>query len=422
MSWLNDIADGMQRLVVGGVQVLSPWNLFSSTVRIGVTGLSRAGKTAFLTSVASLLLARTQPRFALAPLGAGDVPRFDQARHLAALAGDPPRWPERTDSVSMLAVTAQVDQSPLPSRTVRLEFLDYPGEWLLDLPLLTLGFSDWSERTLARLEAPAIAPLTKEFLGFVHGLPAKAPADEALAKAGTELYRRMLGWIFFFPARGHGPFASLLGKRYDAYVEQVRRSLASPLFAEVDRLVVLADVLSALHAGAGAFEDTRAALAAAAGALRWRFSWADALGALVELRMPPKVIGRVAFVATKCDHVAERQRGNLAALMRNLAQVPGDGVTTAHFAAASVRCTEDFVWTLEGRPVSAVRGRVLGKQVLTRSYPGEVPDQPPDASFWTHPFLALPEFEPMRLLDGGRLGVPNIGMDAVLNFLLQDVM
>jgi predicted YcjX-like family ATPase len=422
VSWLNDIADGMQRLVVGGVQVLSPWNLFSSTVRIGVTGLSRAGKTAFLTSVASLLLARTQPRFALAPLGAGDVPRFDQARHLAALAGDPPRWPERTDSVSMLAVTAQVDQSPLPSRTVRLEFLDYPGEWLLDLPLLTLGFSDWSERTLARLEAPAIAPLTKEFLGFVHGLPAKAPADEALAKAGTELYRRMLGWIFFFPARGHGPFASLLGKRYDAYVEQVRRSLASPLFAEVDRLVVLADVLSALHAGAGAFEDTRAALAAAAGALRWRFSWADALGALVELRMPPKVIGRVAFVATKCDHVAERQRGNLAALMRNLAQVPGDGVTTAHFAAASVRCTEDFVWTLEGRPVSAVRGRVLGKQVLTRSYPGEVPDQPPDASFWTHPFLALPEFEPMRLLDGGRLGVPNIGMDAVLNFLLQDVM
>jgi predicted YcjX-like family ATPase len=108
--------------------------------------------------------------------------------------------------------------------------------------------------------------------------------------------------------------------------------------------------------------------------------------------------------------------------MRNLAQVPGDGVTTAHFAAASVRCTEDFVWTLEGRPVSAVRGRVLGKQVLTRSYPGEVPDQPPDASFWTHPFLALPEFEPMRLPDGGRLGVPNIGMDAVLNFLLQDVL
>ena len=133
------------------------------------------------------------------------------------------------------------------------------------------------------------------------------------------------------------------------------------------------------------------------------------------------MIERVAFVATKADHVADRQRGNLAALMKNLTHISG-GPTTAYFAAASVRCTEDFVWTLEGRPVSAVRGRVLGQSVLTRSYPGEVPDQPPDAAFWVHPFLALPEFEPMRLRDNGRDGVPNIGMDAVLQFLLGDVL
>jgi predicted YcjX-like family ATPase len=87
-----------------------------------------------------------------------------------------------------------------------------------------------------------------------------------------------------------------------------------------------------------------------------------------------------------------------------------------------VRCTEDFVWTLEGRPVSAVRGRVLGQSVMTRSYPGEVPDQPPEVDFWAHPFLALPEFEPMRLPDGGRMGVPNIGIEAVLQFLLGDVL
>ncbi len=451
MSLFDTLTNGFQRLALGGVPRSgggqSPWPFFSRTIRIGVTGLSRAGKTAFLTSAASLLLARTTPRFALAPLGAGDVPRFDHARHLAALAADPPGWPERTDSVSMLALTAQIPQSPLPARTIRLEFLDYPGEWLLDLPLLTLSYANWSDGMLRRLEAPSMAPITRDFLAFANGLPSRAPADESLARAGTELYRAMLArlreagfsylqpgrhlmpapgplppWTFFFPARGHGPFNSLLAKRYDAYVEAVRRDLASPLFAEVDRLVVLADVLTSLHAGAASFEDTRAALAAAAGALRWRFSWAEALGSLVELRMPPKIIGRVAFVATKSDHVADRQRGNLAALMRNLAQVPGNGVTTAHFAAASVRCTEDFVWTLEGRPVSAVRGRVLGQQVLTRSYPGEVPDQPPDASFWTHPFLALPQFEPMRLPDGGRSGVPNIGMDAVLNFLLADVL
>ena len=145
-----------------------------------------------------------------------------------------------------------------------------------------------------------------------------------------------------------------------------------------------------------------------------------AFTALANLRLPPRVIDRVAFAATKADHVAERQRGNLVSLMRNLTQVPGTGVKTAHFALASVRCTEDHVLRLEGRPVSAVRGRVLGQDRPSISYPGEVPDQPPDASFWQHPFLALPVFEPMRLPDGGRLGVPNINLDALLAFLLRD--
>jgi predicted YcjX-like family ATPase len=419
---------------------------FETTLRVGVTGLSRAGKTAFITSVAANLMARPAPRFALAPLGAGDVPRFDQAGHLAALAADPPRWPERTGAVSLLALTATIDQSPLPARRVRLEFLDYPGEWLLDLPLLRLSFSAWSEGVLKRLEAPDIAPITREFLAFVRGLPARASAEEALAAAGTRIYRGMLQqlrdagmaflqpgrhlmpapgpqppWVEFFPMTGSGAFAGLLAKRYDAYVDAVRRDLASPLFAEVDRLVVLADVLSALHAGPAAFADTAAALSAAAAALRWRFSWTEAFAALTAFRLPPRVIERVAFVATKADHVADRQRGNLAALMKNLTHVAG-GPTTGYFAAASVRCTEDFVWTLEGRPVSAVRGRVLGQSVLTRSYPGEVPDQPPDAAFWAHPFLALPQFEPMRLRDNGRDGIPNISMDAVLQFLLGDVL
>ncbi len=412
-----------------------------------MTGLSRAGKTAFLTSTAANLLARPQPRFALAPLDAGDVARFDHATHLAALAADPPGWPARTNTVSMLALTASKDQLLLPAKRIRLEFLDYPGEWLLDLPLLTLRYEDWSRAMLARLEAAEFAPLTREFLGFVAGLPARPPADEALAQAGARLYRDMLGrlreagmaylqpgrhlmpapgmeppWMAFFPMRGEGPFAALLTRRYDAYVEAVRRDLASPLFANVDRLVVLADVLTALHAGEAAFKDTRAALGAAAGALRWRFSVTEALTALLGLRLPARIIDRVAFVATKADHVADRQRGNLAALMKTLAHIPGDDIEIGHFAVASVRCTEDFVWTLEGRPVSAVRGRVLGQSVLTRSYPGEVPDRPPDAEFWQHPFLALPEFEPMRLRDGGRAGVPNIGMDGLLEFLLGDVL
>ncbi len=440
---LNLLGEGLQRLTFGAVQTPLDW--FSQTVRIGVTGLSRAGKTAFLTSVAAALLARTEPRFALAPLGATDTPRFDHPKHLAALAADPPSWPERTDTVSIMAVAASIDRSPLPAKRLRIEFLDYPGEWLLDLPLLTQSFAQWSATTLDRLRATG--PQTAEFLAFVDGIPAKGAANEALAEAGTRLYRTMLNtlrqsglaflqpgrmlmpapglqppWMAFFPCVATGPFNDLLASRYNAYNDAVRRDLASPLFANVDRLVVLADLLSALHDGQAAFTDMRQALGAAAAALRWEFSWLEAFSALAQLRLPPRIIDRVAFVATKSDHVAERQRGNLAALMRNLTELPNTSVKTECFAIASVRCTEDFVWTLDGRPVSAVRGRVLGQSVLTRSYPGEVPDRPPTDDFWDHPFLALPHFEPMRLADGGRLGVPNIGLDALLNFLIGDVL
>jgi uncharacterized protein len=396
-------------------------------------------------------LGRRSLRVTVAPTGAEGLPRFDPARHVAALAADPPRWPERTDAVSLLALDLDIVRPglPLPPASWRLELLDYPGEWLLDLPLLDQDFTRWSTAMLGRMESGPALGLARDFLAFAHGLPARAAADEGLAATGHRLYRAALGrlrdeaglsylqpgrflmpppgleppWMNFFPLPGQSGLAALLARRYDAYREAVRRDLVSPLFGNLDRLVVLADVLSALHAGPAAFEDARAALAAAAGALRWRFSWTDALTAVRELRLPGRIISRVAFAATKADHVAERQRGNLAALMRTLTGVPGTGgAASAAFAIASVRCTEDFVWTLEGRPVSAVRGRIVGQPRFTRSYPGEVPDRPPDAQFWVHPFLALPDFEPVRPPSDGREGVPQIGLDALLAYLLEDVL
>lgn len=443
-------------------------------VRIGVTGLARAGKTAFLTSVAANLLAhgsgipalpslatraaRRPTRVSVAPSGADGVPRFDYPSHLAALAADPPRWPERTGAVSLLALDLDIGRDGfgvvLPDRALRLEFLDYPGEWLLDLPLLGQTFAEWSAATLRRIETGAAEPLSRAFRAFAGGLAAQAPADETLAATGHRLYRTLLArlrdeaglsflqpgrflmpapgpeppWAGFFPITGRGGLVSLLESRFEAYKQAVTRDLVSPLFGQVDRLIVLADVLSALHTGHAAFEDMAAALSSVAEALRWRRSWLDAIPLLRDLPLPswltPAGIRRVAFAATKTDHVAERQRGNLAGLVRHLTQLPGDagGAAAASFAIAAVRCTEDFVWTLDGRNVSAVRGRVLGNDRMTRSYPGEVPDRPPDASFWAHPFLALPEFEPRHLPAGGKAGVAQIGLDTLLAFLLEDVL
>lgn len=432
------------------------------TVRVGITGLARAGKTAMLTSLAANLLAlgaglpalpslsqRLQGRgirVSVASAGAADMPRFDYPAHLAALATDPPHWPARTDAISLLAFDVEISRAglgaALPPTAFRLELVDYPGEWLLDLPMLDQDFFTWSAATFERLETIDIAA---PFLGFASALPARAAADETLASTGHELYRALLGrlrderglallqpgrflmpppgptppWMRFFPMTGRNPLVSLLSDRFDRYRDAARRELGGPGFGRIDRLVVLADVLGALHAGPAAFADAAAALEAAARALRWS---GTALPAWLA-RLVPALGGirRVAFAAGKSDHVAERQRANLKSLVAGLTQTGARGPTAA-FALASVRCTEDIVWQLEGHPVSAVRGRVIGADRLARSYPGEVPSDPPDASFWTHPFLSLPDFEPLRLPLGGRGGVPHIRLDDLLVFLLEDLL
>lgn len=398
-------------------------------------------------------------RAALASAGADSLPRFALRANMAALAKDPPVWPERTGSVSLLAMDLEIGRpglgAILPARDLRVEFLDYPGEWLLDLPLLSQDFATWSNQALRQLEG---VPAASAFLSFVNALPSGAAGDEAVAATGHRLYRDVLHrlrdgagwrflqpgrflmpapgpeppWIEFFPARNNGGLGALLRARYDAYREDLRRQLVSPLFGQVDRLVVLADVLSALHDGAAAYRDTEAGLRAASESLRWQNAWIDWVPSALRSWMPPFLAGgisRVAFVATKADHVAQRQRGNLLALMQALTMM-GHGTggdqqpdhrRSVH-AIASVRCTEDFVWTLDGRNISAVRGRVIGDARMTRSYPGEVPDSPPDDSFWAHPFLELPQFEPLRLAGEGRAGIPNIGLDALLAFLLEDVL
>ena len=157
--------------------------------------------------------------------------------------------------------------------------------------------------------------MARAFLGFVRGLPLGVRADEALTLTGhrlyTEVLRRMRDeaglaflqpgrflmpppgapppWTEFFPLPGRSPLAKLMQARFNAYVDAVRRDLMSPMFGDLDGLVVLADLLSALHQGQAGFADARSALAAAADALRWDRSWTDWLAAFARLKLPPRV-------------------------------------------------------------------------------------------------------------------------------------
>jgi predicted YcjX-like family ATPase len=457
---LRDAAYGAERL---GRSLVG-----QERIRLAVTGLTRAGKTVFLTSLLANLLAagrgrRTLPALeqvaggrlrAVRPVPAGTegLPRFDVAAHLAALAADPPAWPARTEDLSTLELTLELDRQSLfagllGTRTVTLELLDYPGEWLLDLPMLSEDFSTWSAATLARLRRGERAEVAAEFLAFLESLPPGAPAEDSLVRRGFALYRdalracrdrlgfrflqpgRVLNpgprgetpllWFFPLPPEARGGLADLIKERHRAYVEAQRRDFFEPYFRRFERQAVLVDVLGALHAGQAAFEDTAEALAAIANALRYGgglLDWLTGAG-----------VGRVAFVATKADHVPARQRDALAALLGHLVAAPqgratSAGVTTSVHALAAIRCTEDDVATLEGRPVAAVRGVLLSNRRSAKVYPGEIPLRPPEPGFWEHGFFEMPEFQPPRLDAVGGAGVPHLGLDTLLVALIGDVL
>src|SRR5882757_3040372 len=136
--------------------------LFNPTVRLGITGLSRAGKTVFITALLHGSLrggrfpvfeALANGRIAgakLAPQPDDAVPRFDYEGHVRSVVIER-QWPESTRQISELRVVIDYQSAGGAMRTLTLDIVDYPGEWLLDLPLLDKSYEQWSADTLAQL-------------------------------------------------------------------------------------------------------------------------------------------------------------------------------------------------------------------------------------------------------------------------------
>src|SRR5205085_7793504 len=142
-----------------GVHLLHP------TVRLGVTGLSRAGKTVFITALLhGLLRGGRFPVFEplangriagakLAPQPDDAVPRFDYEGHVRSVVIER-QWPESTRQISELRVIIDYQSMGGAMRTLTLDIVDYPGEWLLDLPLLSKTYEQWAVETIAQSKSP----------------------------------------------------------------------------------------------------------------------------------------------------------------------------------------------------------------------------------------------------------------------------
>ncbi|MFA6267893.1 MAG: YcjX family protein [Pseudolabrys sp.] len=450
-----------------------------STVWLAVTGLSRAGKTVFITSlVHNLLSALHNPnrmpllravgdgRLLAARLeaaGAHTLPRFPYAANIEAMAGTPSVWPEPTADISEIGIDIRfaptgfvgqlLGQISGQAATLKLRIVDYPGEWLLDLPLLTQSYAEWSRATLALWKRGLRADIARDFFSLIGEHPASEPASEAVAKEVHDLYRALLitardkhGLSYLQPGRfvrpgvladapylwfapldageGEGRFASgslgaLMQERYEVYKRQVVEKFYESYFRNYGRQIVLVDVLGALLAGREAFEDTR--LATEAILQSFRYGQHNILTRILGSSRVAKVL----FAATKADHIPDSQREHLSALLRNMAALPvlsarGSDAAIDVMSLASVASTVEATQQVDGRSVEVVVGRKVGSAKQAKFLSGEVPIRPPRPDEWGAPFLDVPVFEPPLIDPAPVDGIPHINLDLALNYLIGD--
>ncbi|MCU6163100.1 YcjX family protein, partial [Enterobacter bugandensis] len=121
------------------------------------------------------------------------IQRFTYDEGLASLYGTPPNWPTPTRGVSEIRLALRFRSSDSLLRhfketsTLYLEIVDYPGEWLLDLPMLEQDYLSWSRQMTGLLQGER-AEWAKTWLTLCQQCDPLAPADENQLAAIAQAY------------------------------------------------------------------------------------------------------------------------------------------------------------------------------------------------------------------------------------------
>ncbi|MEQ1771751.1 MAG: YcjX family protein, partial [Devosia sp.] len=345
--------------------------------------------------------------------------------------------------------------------TLNLDIVDYPGEWLLDLPLLSLSFAEWSVQALERARRTGSAAEAQPFLDAIATIdPSKDASDaqaETLARAFTAYLRLsrqdaralsalppgrflMPGDLEGSPALTFAPLPpaattplsgslyAMLERRYEAYKQVVVRPFFRDHFARLDRQIVLVDALSALNAGPDAVGDLETALTDILACFRQGET--NPLLNLVSRR-----IDRILFAATKADHLNSASHDRLEAILMRLVgratrRAKFAGAETRSVALAAIRATREG--SAQGHDVivgTPLEGETLDGATYDGAkeiafFPGDLPANPESVFEDGAPVdLTFLRFTPPRNLERnaeGAVMLPHIRLDRAIEFLIGD--
>ncbi len=475
MTGFQDIVDS-GRIAAGGLKDFAT-GLVNPTLRLGVTGLSRSGKTVFITALVNALLKGARlpvfdayakgriTRCYLEPQPNDELPRFPYEQNMAKLNGENREWPEGTSRISQLRLTIEYEPRGLIARSLHggklhLDIIDYPGEWLLDLPLMAQTYQQWS---LATLDAARKLPRIKHasaWLDHVQKHSAGDASDELVAVEAAQLFTTYLarcresdvslstlppgrfllpGDLAGSPLLSFAPLnftseqefaanslGALMQRRYDSYVAKVVKPFFFGHFARLDRQIVLVDTLTALNAGPAAVADLRNAFTDVLSCFRMGRNnmLTDLFGRRVD---------RVLFAATKADLLHHSGHDKLEIILRTLidqAAIRADATGAAYDIAAisAIRATREATLKQKGEDLPCIVGTPEKSEVIGDTefdglkeaavFPGDLPDDPQAAlDGRMENKLKFVKFRPPVLKDGT---FPHIRLDKAVEFLLGD--
>jgi len=449
--------------------------LLSERKYIGITGLSRSGKSTFITSLINQLhnheqaklgafspwIARRIVAVKLHPLEDRALAGFPYRQAVQDLAAAPPRWPASTSDISGCLIELKLRKaSPWrwqsPTRSLFIEIRDYPGEWLLDLPLMAMSFADWCGQCAHQFSQPLRAHLLGDLLPALQQLDPLAPCDEPLIATLRERYvaflRRckqaehslsliqpgrflipggaasqealqflpLLGCATLSPTQRETAAADsnyrVLERRYNAYLKTLVVPFYKKFLRPIDRQIVLVDLINALNGGPEYLDDMRQALSNISD------SFSYGRHSPIAKLFSPK-IEKVIFAATKVDQVVAKDHDNvrqlLAAIVRKaLEDAAYQGAAPKPEAIAAIRSSHE----IQRRGSPAITGTDLAGERVGYVHP-EIPDHVPTNAEWA-PFREwkIPLLSPPEGVRCDReQAIPHIRLDQVLQDIIGDL-
>lgn len=460
--------------------------IFSPSLRLGVTGLSRAGKTVFISSLVHnvihggrlpLFEAQKSGRISAARLEQQPddaVPRFQYEDHIDALVKER-IWPESTRAISEMRLTIEYESASGWNRLfsagkLSVDIIDYPGEWLLDLPLLTKTYQQFSAEAFELAQSEDRADLSVKWRELAARADPKAAADEMQARQLAEGFAdylrackaddRALSTLppgrFLMPGdldgspaltfaplpvepdsrASSGSLHAMMERRYEAYKTHVVKPFFRQHIARLDRQIVLVDALQAMNAGSGALIDLERALAEILACFR------PGRGNMLTDFFARR-IDRILVAATKADHLHHESHNRLQQVVRRVAdqaikRADISGASIEVLAMAAVRATREGT-VKQGRetlPViigTPIKGETIGDEKFdgkteTAVFPGDLPSDI-DSLFRasepqnSEPLIRFVRFRPPKIEvseDGVKLSLPHIRLDRAIQYLIGD--